>query len=140
MIITREIDYAVRILRSLRGREQMATPEICERERLPIHFAYRILKKLEIAGLVKILRGKDGGSRLARSLDEVTFFDLVMALGDRKYISPCLKPGFECEYKHGHDGVCGVHDQLTSMQNSLDDIMKGKTLSQLIAGDVVNVG
>jgi Rrf2 family protein len=140
MIITREIDYAVRILRSLRGGEQMTTPEICEHERLPIHFAYRILKKLEIAGLVIIVRGKDGGSRLAHSLDDITFFDLVKAMSGRKYISPCLKPGFACEYKHDHDGVCGVHEQLTSMQRSIDNIMKDKTLNQLISSDVIETG
>ncbi|MDR0519561.1 MAG: Rrf2 family transcriptional regulator [Clostridiales Family XIII bacterium] len=140
MIITREIDYAVRILRSLRGGELMTTPEICERENLPIHFVYRILKKLDIAGFVTIARGKDGGSRLACNLDEVTFYDLVGALGDRKYISPCVKSGYTCEYRIKHGGVCGVHDQLTQMQDNLDGIMKAKTLSQLIAEDPVNEG
>ncbi|MDR3225423.1 MAG: Rrf2 family transcriptional regulator, partial [Clostridiales Family XIII bacterium] len=112
MIITREIDYAMRILRSLREGDLMATPELCRRENLPIHFVYRILKKLENAGLVIISRGKEGGSQLACDLSGVTMYDLVTALGDRKYVSSCTSPGFECEYRHSHGGKCGVHDHL----------------------------
>ena len=57
MLITREADYALRILRALSGGEQVKAAEICERERLPQQFVYKILKKMEQAGLVRIARG-----------------------------------------------------------------------------------
>jgi Rrf2 family protein len=132
MIITREIDYATRILRSLQSGSLIATPEICRRENLPIHFVYRILKKLENAGFVTILRGKDGGSQLTCNLNEVSLYDLVIALGDRKYVSSCMVPGYECEYRHDHEGKCGVHDHLASVQEDLDNLLKCKSLYHMI--------
>ncbi|MDR2162852.1 MAG: Rrf2 family transcriptional regulator [Clostridiales Family XIII bacterium] len=132
MIITREIDYAIRILRQLRDGKLKATPEVCQLENLPIHFVYRILKKLDNAGIVDITRGKDGGARLTRDLGEITMYDLVAALGERRYVSACTKPGYDCEYRRDHDGKCGVHDNLTVMQDNLDDMLKGKTIIQIV--------
>jgi Rrf2 family protein len=132
MIITREIDYAIRILRRLRGGKLMPTPEICRLENLPIHFVYRILKKLDIAGIVAITRGKDGGARLIRDLDGLSMFDLVAALGERRYVSACTRPGYKCEYRRAHKGKCGVHDNLTIMQDDLDNMLKNKSITQIV--------
>jgi Rrf2 family protein len=132
MIVTREIDYAFRILRRLQDGNLTATPEICRRENLPIHFVYRILKKLDIAGFVDITRGKDGGAKLACDLDTITVYELIEALGERKYVSSCTRSGYECEYRLNHNGRCGVHNNLTAMQNDLDNLLKSKTLLQMI--------
>ena len=50
MIMTRESDYAVRILRALAGGEKMTVGRICEAEFVPVQFAYKILKKLAKCG------------------------------------------------------------------------------------------
>jgi Rrf2 family protein len=132
MIITREIDYALRILRRLQHGELIATPEICRNENLPIHFVYRILKKLDNAGIVDIARGKDGGAQLSCDLNGLTMYSLVEALGERKYISACTKPGYECEYRRNHNGECGVHDNLSVMQGDLDSLFKSRTILEMI--------
>ena len=54
MMITRESDYGVRIIRALKDGGLMTIGQICERECIPKQFAYKILKKLELAGLVQI--------------------------------------------------------------------------------------
>jgi Rrf2 family protein len=133
MLITREIDYALRILRRLQGGELVATPEICRTENLPLHFVYRILKKLHKAGIVDISRGKDGGARLDCDLSDITMYGLVDALGDHKYVSACTKPGYECEYRIKHHGRCGVHGNLASMQRELDDLFKARSILQMVS-------
>ncbi|MDR1496761.1 MAG: Rrf2 family transcriptional regulator [Clostridiales Family XIII bacterium] len=135
MIITREIDYAIRILRRLQDGELTPTPEICKRENLPIHFVYRILKKLDNADIVDIARGKDGGAKLSGDLDSITMYDLVSALGERRYVSACTKPGYDCEYRRAHDGKCGVHEKLETMQDALDDMLKSKTMHEMISNE-----
>ena len=50
MLITRETDYALRILRTLSDGKSYTAGELAERESLPQKFAYKILKKLEKAG------------------------------------------------------------------------------------------
>ena len=49
MLITRECDYAVRVIRALSGAERLSVGEICEREEITAPFAYKILKKLQKA-------------------------------------------------------------------------------------------
>ena len=57
MVITRETDYALRILRALLDGKLHTAGQIAQDELLPQAFAYKILKKLEKAGLVEVVRG-----------------------------------------------------------------------------------
>ena len=83
MVITRETDYALRILRALLDGELHAVGEIAQAELLPQAFAYKILKKLEKAGLLEIRRGTAGGCRLTADLDQTSLYDLMLAMGER---------------------------------------------------------
>ena len=57
MLITRESDYALRLLRTLRDGEQYSVGELARREMVPQPFAYKIVKKLSAAGMVQVSRG-----------------------------------------------------------------------------------
>ena len=74
-MITRESDYAIRIIRALKDGELLPLEQICQRELVPKQFAYKILKKLERSGLVSIRRGAGGGCILNRSLADLTHPD-----------------------------------------------------------------
>lgn len=50
MFITRESDYAMRVIRALMWEPRLSVSEICERESITAPFAYKILKKLQNAG------------------------------------------------------------------------------------------
>ena len=56
MMITRESDYAVRMICALKDGEQLTIEQICRKEQVPRQFAYKILKKLEKAGLVDVYK------------------------------------------------------------------------------------
>ena len=56
MFITRESDYAVRVIRALAGEKRLSVNEICEKEEITAPFAYKILKKLQKAKIVKGLQ------------------------------------------------------------------------------------
>ena len=71
MLITRRSDYAMRICRVLRDGKVHNVREICEKEDIPKAFAYKILRELEMADLVKSERGNQGGYYLEKSLDEL---------------------------------------------------------------------
>ena len=80
MLITRETDYALRILRRLSQGGTFTVGELADKDFLPQQFAYKIIKKLEKAGFVKIIRGVDGGCRLDCDLSQKTLYDLVIAV------------------------------------------------------------
>ena len=75
VLITRETDVALRVLRALSEGEQLTAGDISEQQMVPKPFAYKIIKKLSKAGFVRITRGADGGCRLAVGLDKVTLYD-----------------------------------------------------------------
>ena len=61
MLITRETDYALRILRSLAQGSCLTVGELAEKETLPLKFTYKIIKKLEKAGMEGFIKTKVGG-------------------------------------------------------------------------------
>ena len=61
MFLTKECDYAMRIVRNLSTQEITPVKKICADEHMPLPFAYKILKKLERARILKSFRGAFGG-------------------------------------------------------------------------------
>ena len=61
MLITRETDYALRMLRVLLDEEKHSAAEMAETELIPMQFAYQILRKLSAGELVQVSRGAAAG-------------------------------------------------------------------------------
>ena len=104
MIITRETDYAIRILRSLADLQLKNIREISDEQLVPRQFAYKISKKLERAGFIEIIRGAQGGCRLTRDLHGITLMDIINVMereNEREnMITSCLDGDFQCPYHH----------------------------------------
>ena len=77
MIITKETDYALRILRVLLDGEKHSVAEMSETELIPTQFAYQILRKLSAGNLVQVSRGALGGCELSCDLDATSLYDLM---------------------------------------------------------------
>lgn len=131
MLITRETDYALRILRALSDEELLTVGEICKREFLPQQFAYKILKKLSGAGIVKVTRGAEGGCRLTADLAVTTLYDLMVVMGEDEKVTACMDPDYHCPLRESRGG-CGVHCQLARVQQNLDRELKSHSLRELI--------
>ena len=124
MFITRESDYAVRVIRALWGENRLSVSDICEKESVTAPFAYKILKKLQKAKIVRGYRGVHGGYALNKGLDELTLYDIYAA------IDP--DPEYSC-VRDGQDGMpCLVHKELASVQRELESLLKRKTLQQIM--------
>ena len=106
-MITRETDYALRLLRTLRDGERRTAAEAAERELVPQSFAHKILKKLARAGFVEVARGAEGGCRLSAELNRVTLYDLMTAMGEDSRLSSCMDPTYSCPWRASHGGGAG---------------------------------
>ena len=80
MLLTKESDYAIRIVRALKDGNKIRARDICEEEEIPEAFAYKILKKLERANLVHVSRGTRGGCVLVKDIGELSLYDIVLAI------------------------------------------------------------
>lgn len=134
MIITRETDYGIRIIRSLAGSAKLTVHEIADQEEIPLQFAYKILKKLNHQGLVSVIRGPNGGYRLAVDLGEISLMDVITATDDAFLINKCFQEGYECSYMK-HSGACKIHRELGRIQEILVRELKSKSMRDILGGE-----
>lgn len=131
MLITRECDYAVRVVRALNGEKRLSVNEICEREEITAPFAYKILKKLQKAGIVKGFRGVHGGYTLREPASELTLLRIYRAIDPDLLIIECLDPEYCCP-RNGDSGECRVREELARVQKLLTDALEEKSLEEIM--------
>ena len=131
MFITRESDYAMRVIRALMWEPRLSVSEICERESITAPFAYKILKKLQNAGLVEGYRGVHGGYALKRDPEELSLYEIYSAIDPDMSIIECLNGTYQCP-RNGQDGVpCHAHDELKEIQDQLWTMLRRKSMKDL---------
>jgi len=131
LLISRECDYAIRVIRSLSTFERMSIQQICKQEYIPHAYAYKIIKKLEQAHLVNIFRGAKGGYELACDLEQTTLYDIYQAIEGDLLLNDCQRPGSECPNRNGGKR-CKVHAALESLQEQFIQIMKLQLIRTII--------
>ena len=133
MLLTKECDYGTRIIRALADGTKKTMAEICDKERIPSQYAYKIIKKLESAKLLGIQRGRVGGYTLSKPLDAVTLYDVYKAVDDNMFVSECLRDDRQCPFKGSGTKGCTVHMELARIQNMLICELQKKTMLELLS-------
>jgi len=82
--------YAIRALLHLSIEHPKSLREISEKERIPERFLEQVFLKLKKAGLVAGKRGARGGYVLTRPKGEITWYDVMEAVGEAISPVPCL--------------------------------------------------
>ncbi len=82
MFIAARVDYGLRALLALAelGPKPISADTLASAQDLPAKFLSLILSDLRRAGILISQRGIDGGYRLARSANEITLADVMVAL------------------------------------------------------------
>ena len=92
---------------------------------------YKILKKLQNAGIVEGYRGVHGGYALKRDPADLTLYDIYSAIDSDMSIIECLNGKCECT-RNGQDGVpCYAHDELKEIQGQLWAMLRRKSMKDL---------
>lgn len=131
MLITHEMDYALRIVRALRG-GPLPAAAIARQEDMGQAVTYKMLKKLTAAGLLRSRSGPAGGYALARPCSELTLQDLFRAAGGSLLLSECMAPDHRCPRNAG--GGCGPHRELCRIQQVLTQELQRRSLEDILAG------
>lgn len=129
MLVTREMDYTLRILRALGRGGQMSASAVSRQENMPKAITLKLLKQLAAAGLVESRRGAAGGYLLARSPAELTIYDLFEAVGERILVNRCQQGSYRCE--NNAAGGCGMCAEFGRIQQVLDDALRRLPLSEV---------
>lgn len=129
MLVTREMDYAMRAIHALERGGQLSAAAVAEREKMPRAVALKILKRLSAAGIVESRRGAGGGYRLSRPACEMSLYGLLRVFGKGLLLNRCQEAGYRCE--NHPDGDCGVCRELCRIQAILDTELRRTPLSEM---------
>ena len=90
-------DYAARavleLARAYPSGEVQRVEDLARLHGIPPHYLVQILIELKGRGLVKSVRGKDGGYLLAKPPGEVTLGDVVRSIHGAVFDTPALEDG-----------------------------------------------
>lgn len=129
MLITREMDYTLRILRALHQNGPLSAADIAQKENMPKAITLKILKRLRAAGLTGSRRGNCGGYRLMIPCEELYLGDLFQVLEESPLVNRCQLPGYCCESRP--EGDCGLCRELSRIQSVLDAELRKTPLSAI---------
>lgn len=136
MRITALDEYGLRCLVTLakEGPEsQLSIAEIAEKEGLSTPYASKLLAILRKAKLVKAVRGRGGGFRIAREPEQINLLEVITALG-----GPLIDPD-HCNKYSGQLDKC-IHTDNCSVQYTLAGLARlvGEFLTKTTLADILN--
>ena len=82
----------------------MTTPEIAEREGLTQAHVHKLMRLLRRGGLVKSVRGRNGGYQLTRSAEQINIGAVLASLGESLYSTDF------CGQHTGNERTCVRND------------------------------
>lgn len=130
MLITREMDYAVRVVRALKDGTKVSATEVAKKEYLPQAITYKVLNSLLKSKLIGSMRGVNGGYYLKCDLSQTTLYDICVALGEDMSITECIREGYDCI--NNRCGECILNKEFNRIQSSLNRELQKTTLDKLL--------
>ena len=133
MELSRQADYAVRTVIELAkapAGSLLHTGDIANRQNIPEKYLPSIVRTLARAGLLRTMRGSQGGISLAQRPEEITLLDVVEAIDGQMLLNRCLiRPG-ECA-RGGN--LCKLHDFWKLMTAEIEERLAGVNFLELAA-------
>ena len=138
MKITREIDYAFRIMNCLA--ENFGSPvinginahAISYATCVPVKFTLKILNKLKSNSLVRSFKGSSGGFELKKNPSEITLLDIIEAVDGPIIINSCLEENRECSRTDFNKKNCFYYHVFDDISRSISDKLRKITLDRTI--------
>lgn len=129
MLVTREMDYSLRILRALYRNGQLSAAAVAQKEHMQKAITLKLLNRLLAAGIVESRRGVSGGYFLKQSCEDLNIYDVFQAIGEPPLLNRCQREDYKCE--NFPQGGCGVCRELDRIQESLDQELRRVPLSNM---------
>lgn len=132
MELTRQADYAVRIILDLSNRPRhsvIRSDEIARRQMIPRAYFTKLVQGLARVGLVCTYRGARGGIRLARDPAAITLRQVIEVAQGPICLNRCLFAPGECPF----DQICPVHMVWHHIQETLTRELDAVTFAHLRA-------
>ena len=130
MRITREADYAIRIMCLLsEGDEILDAGSIAERTSLTPQFTLKILRKLAQGGLVRSFKGARGGYAIGEGCEACTLLQVIELIDGPLAISKCVEGG--CSLAGTNKSECVIHHIFAAVSDDLSKKLDSITVAEV---------
>ena len=119
------------------GNVYITIRELSEKLDISFFFLTKVLQRLTEAEILESYRGPNGGVRLLRPADEITFLDVVIAIDGSCSFNQCVLGLPGC----GVMKPCPLHDQWSTLKENIMNMMQNVTIAELARrnkGDLKN--
>lgn len=132
--------YVLLMLDQLPEGKYINTISLSERLEVSDSYLKKIIKLLDNEGLVKSVRGKNGGVALSKPLSQITFYDVFVAIEGKNRIfeSQNLLKKFLGSKESKKAKRCVVTNSLDIIENTLVATLTSITLSQVAYQSEIN--
>lgn len=137
MLLSKTCLYGLRasvLLASKAQSEYTTIRELSDELDISFHFLTKVMQLQTKADLLESYKGPNGGVKLARPADKITFLDVVVSIDGNKIITECALGLPGC----GVMKPCPLHDQWALLKNSMLNMMRTVTLDHLATGKDLN--
>jgi len=119
------------VLDELHKESPLSASELSERRGIPSPFIYRVLKKLESAGILSIKRGAHGGYSIRKDCEDLTLYDVICAFENTFLVIECMKKQHDCSRNRGLG--CCIHREFGRLQGVLRNEFMRSDLKALLS-------
>jgi len=139
MKFTSQEEYGLRLLVRLgyahRNGSGLTIPEISNKEKITEHNVAKILRILRLGGFLESERGRTGGYTLARNPNEIVIGEVMNVLGSKFFESTFCETHSPELTLCTHTPDCSIRSFWKIIQNSIDNVMNGLTLKDLMGNE-----
>ena len=135
-MLSRRAKYALKAMIALashRGEEPLSVTGMATKANVPRSFLEQIVSDLKRRNLLVSSRGKQGGFRLARAAEDITFADVIRHIDGPLALAPCAsrtayRPCPEC----GGVKPCELSKTLVAARDATAAVLERTTLADAI--------
>jgi Rrf2 family protein len=104
--------------------------QLAERQEVSPTYLSKILTKLVKAGMIESASGANGGYRLKRNWEDVSFLDIIHAIEGTASL-------FDCDFNHGPE--CKIQQVMVAAETEMETYLKNKKLSELDKTGIISL-
>lgn len=116
------------------GGRPVPVKEIAKRQDISEKYLEQIISQFSKAGLVRSIRGAQGGYILSRPANEITAGDILRAAEGSIAPVECCESG--CDHSDG----CMTFGLYKRIQDAVDSVVDSTTLADMLGDTVISVG
>lgn len=132
MLLTRASEYALLSLDTIRKADKpIGAVFLANKLNIPKSFLAKIMQSLAKEGILESRKGAHGGFLLAKELDEITLYSVIVAAeGKPPAVLDCTQYADSCP--NGSIGTCTISPFLHKFQNKINNFLIHLTLKDIL--------